>query len=70
MLPPEIQVDLTTLRMEDIGEDRLAEYLESGLWEGKAGSFGYQDRVDWLRIVSGSESNVVGLPLELLARML
>jgi septum formation protein len=44
--------------------------LDSGLWEGKAGAFGYQDRVGWLWIVEGSESNVIGLPLELLAEML
>jgi septum formation protein len=40
------------------------------LWEGKAGAFGYQDRVGWLQIVEGSESNVIGLPLELLGQML
>ena len=45
-------------------------YLTSGQWEGKAGAFGYQDGHDWLRVVEGSESNVVGLPLELLRQML
>ena len=49
---------------------QIDEYLASGLWEGKAGAFGYQDRVGWLHIVEGSESNVIGLPLELLAEML
>ena len=39
-------------------------------WLGKAGAFGYQDRTGWLQIIEGSESNVVGLPLELLHRML
>ena len=37
-------------------------------WAGKAGSFGYQDRTGWLHIEAGSESNVIGLPLELLAK--
>jgi septum formation protein len=64
------EVDVTTLRMVAISDQQLHEYLDSGLWEGKAGAFGYQDRNDWLTIVAGSESNVVGLPLELLARML
>lgn len=45
-------------------------YLATGLWEGKAGAFGLQDRPTWLKIESGSESNVIGLPLELLAEML
>ncbi|MBI3837378.1 MAG: septum formation protein Maf [Planctomycetia bacterium] len=67
---PQVQVARTTLRMDSLGEREIDEYLASGLWEGKAGAFGYQERVGWLRIVDGSESNVVGLPLELLAEML
>jgi septum formation protein len=65
-----VAVDVTTLRMSPLSPSQLAEYLESGLWEGKAGAFGYQDRLGWLTIVAGSESNVVGLPMELLKRML
>ena len=49
---------------------QLDEYLASGQWEGKAGAFGYQDGLDWVHILEGSESNVVGLPMELLAEML
>jgi septum formation protein len=63
-------VDVTKLRMDPISDADREEYLESGLWEGKAGAFGYQDRQGWIHILEGSESNVVGLPLELLARML
>ena len=65
-----VQVDVTRLEMESISDAALQEYLDSGLWEGKAGAFGLQDRLGWIRIVDGSESNVVGLPMELLARML
>ena len=67
---PVVRVARTTLRMDTLDDPRLQEYLDSGMWEGKAGAFGYQDRVGWLSIVSGSESNVVGLPLELLEEML
>jgi len=48
----------------------LEEYLESMKWEGKAGAFGYQDGHDWLFVRSGSESNVVGLPMERLVELL
>ena len=65
-----VKVDRTTLRMERLNAEQLEDYLASELWEGKAGAFGYQDRVGWLRIVEGSESNVVGLPMELLKAML
>ncbi len=65
-----VQVDVTKLRMDAVSDEQLEEYLDSNLWEGKAGAFGYQDRHGWIHIVEGSESNVVGLPLELLGRML
>ena len=60
-----IDVACTELKMDPVSDRDLEAYLETGLWEGKAGAFGYQDGWDWLHVVSGSESNVVGLPLEL-----
>jgi septum formation protein len=56
--------------MDTLTDSQLNEYIESGAWEGKAGAFGYQDRLGWVHIVEGSESNVVGLPMEMLADML
>jgi septum formation protein len=67
---PLIRVAMTTLRMDSLSHTQLDEYLASGQWEGKAGAFGYQDRLGWVHIVEGSESNVVGLPMELLSEML
>jgi septum formation protein len=66
----QVQVARTTLEMDRLDEGEIEAYLDSGAWQGKAGAFGYQDRVGWLRIVEGSESNVIGLPLELLGEML
>jgi septum formation protein len=56
--------------MDHLSDVQIEEYLDSNEWQGKAGAFGYQDRLGWVHIVEGSESNVVGLPLELLAEML
>jgi septum formation protein len=67
---PDVRLATSELRMDDISDAELDEYLASGLWRGKAGAFGYQDRVGWLHLISGSESNVVGLPMELLVEML
>ncbi|MGC4007317.1 MAG: Maf family protein [Pirellulales bacterium] len=67
---PLTRLDVTTLRMDPITDEQLEEYLETYAWEGKAGAFGYQDGWDWLHILQGSESNVVGLPMELLKTML
>jgi septum formation protein len=67
---PRIRIAVTTLRMDRLSQTQFDEYLAGGQWEGKAGAFGYQDRLGWVHIIEGSESNVVGLPLELLAEML
>ena len=67
---PLFEVDTTTRVMRELSSREIDDYLASGLWEGKAGAFGLQDRLGWLTIVEGSESNVVGLPLERLADML
>jgi septum formation protein len=65
-----VEVDVTRLVMDPIPDDALEAYLQTEAWEGKAGAFGYQDGLDWVHVVAGSESNVVGLPMELLERML
>ena len=66
-----VDVVATELEMQPLSDTMLSEYLESGLWEGKAGAFGYQDGNDWLSVIGGgSESNVVGLPMERLAELL
>jgi septum formation protein len=65
-----VDVAVTRLVMDDVSDEKLEEYLATDAWEGKAGAFGYQDGVPWIRILEGSESNVVGLPLELLREML
>jgi septum formation protein len=49
----------------------LESYLQSGDWQGKAGAYGIQDVGDRLvERLEGSFSNVVGLPVEAVARLL
>lgn len=67
---PRTRVAITELEMDQLSDVEIDEYIDSGMWRDKAGAFGYQDRPGWLKIVSGSESNVIGLPMELLAEML
>ena len=59
----------TRLLMQSLSDDELETYLDTGYWQGKAGAFGYQDGNDWITILEGSESNVVGLPMELFRTM-
>lgn len=60
----------TDLKMTPLSEAQLEAYLDTNAWEGKAGAFGFQDGLDWVHIVEGEETNVVGLPMPLLKQML
>jgi septum formation protein len=64
------EVVTTTLVMDRLSRHQLGEYLDSERWQGKAGAFGYQEGWDWVHVVTGSESNVIGLPLEHLGLLL
>jgi septum formation protein len=62
--------DATAVWMRAIPAE-IEAYLQSGAWAGKAGAYGIQDSGDRLiERIEGSFSNVVGLPVELVARML
>lgn len=65
-----VEAVVTTLQMQSLDEATICGYLDSGRWQGKAAGFGYQDGNDWLAVVQGSDSNVVGLPMERLAQLL
>lgn len=67
---PVIETAISHLFMDPLSDSQIEDYLLSGQWEGKAGAFGYQDGLDWVHLVEGSESNVVGLPMELLGRLI
>ena len=54
-----------------LSADEIAAYLASGEWRGKAGGYAIQGRAAALiRFISGSYSNVVGLPLFETAQLL
>ena len=67
---PAIRTAETRLVMNRLSARSVGGISGLGHWAGKAGAFGYQDRNGWLQVVEGSESNVIGLPMELLGEML
>jgi len=61
----------TELEMSEMSEDEIAAYVASGESRGKAGAYAIQETGDrYVKIISGSRSNVVGLPVERVAAML
>jgi septum formation protein len=63
-----VEVSIVRFRPLDAAE-RVA-FLDSGRWHGKAGAYGVQDGDPFVKVVRGSFSNVVGLPMERLAALL
>ena len=54
-----------------LSERQIDAYLASGEWRGKAGGYAIQGRAAaFVRFLSGSYSNVVGLPLFETAQLL
>jgi septum formation protein len=50
---------------------RLDAYLDSNLWQGKAGAYGIQDAADpFVQLLEGDTTTVMGLPMPLIKREL
>lgn len=61
----------TMVGFSRLTERQIAAYLASGEWRGKAGGYAIQGRAAaFIRFISGSYSNVVGLPLYETAQLL
>lgn len=63
-------VDRSVCRCRALTDAERGAYLDSGLWQGKAGAYGLQDDDPFVDVVAGSWSSVVGLPVERLAAVL
>jgi septum formation protein len=52
-------------------EAQISEHIRGCTWEGKAGAYAIQETGDaFVERLEGSLTNVVGLPMELLGRVL
>ena len=66
-----IRHERTSVTMRPMSDGQIEAYLATGAWEGKAGAYGIQDHGDaFIESISGGFTNVVGLPMEMLAEML
>ena len=54
----------TKVKFKKLSEQEINSYIESGEWEGKAGSYAIQGIASkFIPSINGSYSNIVGLPL-------
>lgn len=65
-------VDVAHVRVGEIGETGIEEYVRSGLWRGKAGAYNLSERLaaGWPIRVDGDPDTVMGLPMRRLLRVL
>jgi len=61
---------MSAVRMRVMSTEEIDAYIAGGQWEGKAGGYGIQDQDPFVTKMSGSHSNIVGLPMELVEKML
>lgn len=63
--------ETTWITFRKFSDDELERYLDSGQWKGKAGSYAIQGRAkSFVEKIAGDITNVVGLPMKLLKRIL
>lgn len=63
--------EMTVVSFKALTAAELDGYLATRQWQGCSGAYAIQERDDpFVRVVRGSMSNVIGLPLETLARVL
>jgi septum formation protein len=63
--------EVSRVRMKELSPGEIDAYLKTRQWEGCSGAYAIQEEGDpYLTVVEGSLSNVIGLPMETLARAL
>lgn len=72
--PDDVQIvwqERTRLFFRKLSEAELNAYLDTDTWVGRSGAYAIQEVNDpFLRIIEGSLTNVIGLPMESLRRQL
>jgi septum formation protein len=66
-----VESDSTTVYPKVLTDKQIAEHIKGGTWKGKAGAYAIQEGGDaFIERIEGSMTNVMGLPMELLGKMM
>jgi septum formation protein len=72
--PDDLQVawqERSRVFFKALGDAELDRYLATRSWQGHSGAYAIQEKDDpYVRVIEGSTTNVIGLPLETLAATL
>jgi len=74
LLPENIQLswqEMSRVAMRAMSETELDDYLRTRQWEGCSGAYAIQENHDpYVQVLEGSMTNVIGLPMETLKKVL
>lgn len=66
-----VESDTTIVIPRRMTDEQITEHIKGGSWQGKAGAYAIQETADeFVEKIKGSLTNVMGLPMELLQKML
>ena len=66
-----VEGDATVVYPKKMTDEQIAKHIEDGSWRGKAGAYAIQEGGDqFVEKIDGSLTNVMGLPIELVQRLL
>jgi septum formation protein len=66
-----VESDSTTVYPKKMSDEQIAEHIRGGSWQDKAGAYAIkEDGDEFVERIEGSLTNVMGLPMELLGRLL
>ncbi|MFX0037156.1 MAG: Maf family protein [Candidatus Hermodarchaeota archaeon] len=63
--------DITIVEFLELSDDEILEYIKTDEWKGRAGAYSINDRASlFINKINGSSSNVIGLPMQKLYKLL
>ncbi len=63
--------DITIVEFLELSDDEILEYIKTDEWKGRAGAYSINDRASlFINKITGSSSNVIGLPMQKLYKIL
>jgi septum formation protein len=65
-----VEAETTVVYPNKLTDAQIAEHIRSGIWRDKAGAYSISDNDPFVDHIEGSMTNVMGMPMELLKKLL
>jgi septum formation protein len=66
-----IDIEITKVQFLELSDDEIRSYIKTSEWKGRAGAYSIRDKASlFIKKIEGSSSNVIGLPMHKLYKIL